>query len=78
MTKRIPFRTVKTSPKTIRLAVMLAVEAGVLEENVGRLLNHRPLSITGRRNAKPSLDALRPAMELVCEEIAARTGGRQT
>lgn len=50
----------------------VAMEAGVLEEIVGRLLNHTPLSITGQRYVKPSLDALRPAMETVCEEINRR------
>jgi hypothetical protein len=37
------------------------------------LLNHTPLSITGQRYARPSLDALRPAMEKVCAELAKRT-----
>jgi len=48
------------------------MEAGVLEEIVGRLLNHTPLSITGQRYAMPSLDALRPAMEAACAELLAR------
>jgi len=48
------------------------MESGVLEEIVGRLLNHTPLSITGQRYMKPSLDALRPAMEIVCNELASR------
>jgi hypothetical protein len=48
------------------------MEAGVLEEIVGRLLNHTPLSITGQRYVKPSLDALRPSMEMVCEELNRR------
>ena len=51
------------------------MEAGVLEEIVGRLLNHTPLSITGQRYAMPSLDALRPAMEMACAELKKRTGG---
>lgn len=54
----------------------VAVEAGVLEEIVGRLLNHTPLSITGQRYAKPSLDALRPAMHTVCEELERRLDPR--
>ena len=48
------------------------MEAGILEEIVGRLLNHTPLSITGQRYAKPSLDALRPAMKTTCDELKRR------
>lgn len=55
-----------------RTFATVAVEAGVLEEIVGRLLNHTPLSITGQRYVKPSLDALRPSMEVVCEELNQR------
>lgn len=55
-----------------RTFATVAVEAGVLEEIVGRLLNHTPLSITGQRYVKPSLDALRPAMEIVCDELQTR------
>jgi integrase len=70
-----------TSPEPLRWSphahrrtfATVAVEAGVLEEIVGRLLNHTPLSITGQRYAKPSLDGLRPAMEVVCEELRRRT-----
>ena len=51
------------------------MEAGVLEEIVGRLLNHTPLSITGQRYARPSLDALRPSIEATCVELQRRTGG---
>lgn len=50
----------------------VAMEAGVLEEIVGRLLNHTPLSITGQRYVKPSIDALRPHMEIVCKEMGSR------
>jgi hypothetical protein len=50
----------------------VAMEAGLLEEIVGRLLNHTPLSITGQRYTRPSLDALRPAMETVCQELHRR------
>ena len=57
-----------------RTFATVAMEAGVLEEVVGRLLNHTPLSITGQRYVKPSLDALRPAMETVCNEIRNRIG----
>lgn len=55
-----------------RTFATVAMEAGVLEEVVGRLLNHTPLSITGQRYVKPSLDALRPAMETVCYELLER------
>ena len=58
-----------------RTFATVAVEAGVLEEVVGRLLNHTPLTIKGQRYAKPSLDALRPAMEQVCRELSERTLG---
>jgi integrase len=57
-----------------RTFATVAMEAGVLEEIVGRLLNHTPLSITGQRYTKPSLDALRPFLEVVCDELARRTG----
>ena len=50
----------------------IAMEAGVLEEVVGRLLNHTPISITGQRYVKPSLDALRPAIEITCRELKCR------
>lgn len=56
-----------------RTFATVAMEAGVLEEIVGRLLNHTPLSITGQRYVRPSLDALRPSMEVVCAELLART-----
>jgi len=55
-----------------RTFATVAVEAGVLEEVVGRLLNHTPLSITGQRYAKPSLEALIPSMEIVCTELSRR------
>lgn len=55
-----------------RTFATVAMEAGVLEEIVGRLLNHTPLSITGQRYVKPSLEALLPAMELVCTELLGR------
>ena len=48
------------------------MEAGVFEEIVGRLLNHTPISITGQRYARPSLDALRPAMQVACDELKQR------
>ncbi len=48
------------------------MEAGVLEEIIGRLLNHTPLSITGQRYARPSLDALRPAMQTICDALESR------
>jgi integrase len=55
-----------------RTFATVAMEAGVLEEVVGRLLNHTPLSITGQRYVRPSLEALKPAMEAVCVEISKR------
>jgi len=60
-----------------RTFATVAVEAGVLEEVVGRLLNHTPLSITGQRYARPSLEALKPAMEKVCAELS-RLAGRSS
>lgn len=60
-----------------RTFATVAMEAGVLEEVVGRLLNHTPLSITGQRYVRPSLDALRPSMEVTCEELRRRIGGLQ-
>lgn len=61
-----------------RTFATVAMEAGILEEVVGRLLNHTPLSITGQRYVKPSLDALRPSMEITCSELKRRIsdGGR--
>ena len=56
-----------------RTFATVAVEAGILEEVVGRLLNHTPMTITGQRYTKPSLDALRPAMETVSGELLKRT-----
>ena len=55
-----------------RTFATVAMEAGVLEEIVGRLLNHTPLSITGQRYARPSLEALRPAMQAACDELQNR------
>ena len=52
-----------------RTFATVAMEAGVLEEIVGRLLNHTPLSITGQRYLRPSLGALRPHMEAVCVRV---------
>ncbi len=55
-----------------RTFATVAMEAGILEEIVGRLLNHTPLSITGQRYARPSLDALRPAMQTICDALEQR------
>lgn len=55
-----------------RTFASVAMEAGVSEEIVDRLLNHTPLSITGQRYALPRLDALRPAKEMTCLELASR------
>lgn len=57
-----------------RTFATVAMEAGVLEEMVGRLLNHTPLSITGQRYVRPSLAALVPSMGLVCGELQKRLG----
>lgn len=57
-----------------RTFATVAMEAGVLEEIVGRLLNHTPLSITGQRYVKPSLEALRPSMAAVTQELQERVG----
>ncbi|WP_395541040.1 tyrosine-type recombinase/integrase [Neotabrizicola sp. sgz301269] len=55
-----------------RTFATVAMEAGVLEEIVGRLLNHTPVSITGQRYTKPSMDALRPSMQSVIDELVVR------
>lgn len=55
-----------------RTFATVTMEAGVLEEIVGRLLNHTPISITGQRYTRPSLDALRPSMEITCTELKKR------
>ncbi len=57
-----------------RTFATVAMEAGILEEVVGRLLNHTPLSITGQRYARPSLDALRSSMQKACNAIGDRIG----
>lgn len=61
-----------------RTFATVAMEAGVIEEVVGRLLNHTPLSITGHRYARPSLDALRPAMESICAALVERVNSTCT
>jgi len=64
---------IKWSPHAHRRTfATVAMEAGVLEEIVGRLLNHTPISITGQRYARPSLDALRPAMATTCTALSER------
>ena len=69
---------IEWSPHTHRRTfATVAMEAGVLEEVVGRLLNHTPLSITGQRYTLPSLEALRPAMETVCDELIRRQGSKR-
>ena len=60
-----------------RTFATVAIEAGVLEEIVGRLLNHTPLSVTGQRYVRPSLDLLRPAMAATCELLRDRTKRRK-
>lgn len=60
-----------------RTFATVAVEAGVLEEVVGRLLNHTPLSITGQRYARPSLASLRPSMQIICDQLQRRIGSKR-
>ena len=55
-----------------RTFATVAVEAGILEEVVGRLLNHTPLSVTGQRYTRPSIEALRAPMETARSEILER------
>ncbi len=57
-----------------RTFATIAMETGVLEEVVGRLLNHTPLNLTGQRYVRPSLEALRPAMQQTCDELDRRLG----
>lgn len=59
-----------------RTFATVAMEAGILEEIVGRLLNHTPLSITGQRYVRPSLEALKPSMDTVCGELQKRMLGK--
>ena len=51
-----------------------AVEAGIPEEVVGRLLNHASKTITGQRYVRPNLDFMRGAMQVVVEELEGRIG----
>jgi integrase len=53
----------------------VAVEAGIPEEVVGRLLNHASKTITGQRYVKPKLDFLRSAMEMIVAELERRLAG---
>jgi integrase len=71
---RAPTRMHWSSHAHRRTFATVAMESGVLEEVVGRLLNHTPLSITGQRYMRPSLDALRAPMSTVCNELKSRTG----
>jgi hypothetical protein len=48
--------------------------AGIPEEVVGPLLYHTPAAIIGQRYARPSLDALRSAMQTACDVLMWRTG----
>jgi integrase len=52
----------------------VAVEAGIPEEMVGRLLNHASRTITGQRYVRPNLEFLRSAMKVPTEEIKKRSG----
>jgi integrase len=50
----------------------VAVEAGIPEEVVGRLLNHASKTITGQRYVRPNLDFMRSAMKVVTDELERR------
>lgn len=50
----------------------VAVEAGIPEEVVGRLLNHASKTITGQRYVRPNLDFMRSAMQIATDEITRR------
>lgn len=58
-----------------RTFATVAVEAGVLEEIVGRLLNHTPQTVTGARYVRPSLDAIRPSMLVAIDALVGRISG---
>ncbi len=55
-----------------RTFATVAVESGIMEEVVGRLLNHTSQSVTGSRYVKTSIEAMRPAMERAVEELSRR------
>ncbi len=57
-----------------RTFATVAVEAGVIEEVVGRLLNHTPQTVTGARYVKSTFEALRQPMETVCGALQKHTG----
>jgi integrase len=50
----------------------VAVEAGLPEEVVGRLLNHASKTITGQRYVRPNLDFMRSAMQIATDELRRR------
>jgi integrase len=49
-----------------------AVEAGIPEEVVGRLLNHASKTITGQRYVRPNLDFMRAATKVAVDELDRR------
>ena len=55
----------------------VAVEAGVPEEVVGRLLNHASRTITGQRYVRPNLDFMRAAMKVITDELERRLNASQ-
>jgi hypothetical protein len=57
-----------------RTFATVAMLAGILEEIAGLLLYHTPAAIISQRYARPSLDALRPAMQTACDALMRRTG----
>ena len=66
-------RKLTWSPHTHRRTfATVAIEAGVFEEVVGRLLNHTPLSITGQRYTRPNWTILKDPMKTICDELQTR------
>lgn len=70
--------------RTCRMFRRIRGAGGVTEIHDGsasipdKVLNHTPLTITGQRYARPSLDALRPAMQVACGELEQRTGSARS
>ena len=60
-----------------RAFATVAMEAGGLEEVVGRLVNHALLFITGQRFVQHALDTSCPATETICERATNRTGSKE-
>jgi integrase len=58
-----------------RTFATVGAEIGILEEVVGRLLGHTPLSVTARHYQRPSTEALREPMKRIVSEIESRLKG---